>query len=162
MCYPSISCVLMQDHGLRSLSYHLNNFSYGKHNVSHTFWSRKHSESSKSAGMSMIIFLTRQSLKSFFHSGLKRDVPPEKSSKKTPLAPESSKTQEKIIKEEPPRKRRRRQSHSSESEDSDHDEALEQAFGVKRGRPLPPEDHDSRILWEHRMKEMNWRKQHLR
>jgi len=52
---------------------------------------------------------------------------------------------------------------SQETDDSDHEEILRKAFGVKRAREEveeKAEDESSIFLAEHRKREAEWRKQH--
>lgn len=49
---------------------------------------------------------------------------------------------------------------SQEAEDSDHEEILQRAFGIKKAREEPVEkDETSIFLAEHRKREAEWRKQ---
>jgi len=50
---------------------------------------------------------------------------------------------------------------SQETEESDHDEILQRAFGVKKISEEPVEkDESASFLAEHRRREAKWRKQH--
>lgn len=60
----------------------------------------------------------------------------------------------KTIKSDNTRKRFKDDDSSQGSDDSDHDEILERAFGVTRD-----EDRDAQFLAAHRKKEMEWRKE---
>ena len=52
---------------------------------------------------------------------------------------------------------------SQESEGSDHEEILQKAFGVNRGRgEVEINEGTSEVLVEHRKKEAEWRRQNLR
>ena len=51
---------------------------------------------------------------------------------------------------------------SQESEDSEHEEVLEKAFGVTRGRNEPNKgDENSALPQEYRRKEAEWRRHNL-
>jgi hypothetical protein len=74
---------------------------------------------------------------------------------------ESSKAME--IKEDSGRKPVHGGDSSQETDDSDHEEILQRAFGVKRAREEVEEkdrDESSIFLAEHRKREAEWRKQH--
>jgi hypothetical protein len=67
------------------------------------------------------------------------------------------------IKEDGGRKPVHRGDSSQETDDSDHEEILRRAFGVKRAREEVEEidtDESSIFLADHRKREAEWRKQH--
>jgi hypothetical protein len=88
-------------------------------------------------------------------------VSPEPPLKKPRATFETIKTLDKEIKKEVPRSKHENDS-SGESENSDYDEILQKAFGVKRDRiDIETEGESSTFLAEYRQKEVEWRKRNL-
>jgi len=98
--------------------------------------------------------LMTQTLKSFFQPGVKRKHPGNEPLSK-PMHPTSEdRTHGKVLKADNSRKRFKGDESSQGSEDSDHDELLERAFGVTKDQ-----DKDAQLLALHRKKELEWRKE---